>query len=196
MKQIKFLCTAIVVLLMVSCGSTRKASRSIEKQVGTEVEASIPFKSSNISDTKNEYRGVSNGISADWNMAKSIAFTNARSELATKLETVVRTAVESYTKQYAASTTDNDVQRDLGQSIQAYTLVTAKQTLVNVNELEVNFTRNVRTLDYTCWVAIEISKSQVIDEMIQQFEKLPRSTKQSINYDRDQFRGYLEEYLK
>ncbi len=126
MKSFIVVGLTLVLMTVTSCGTSKKAIKGIDKEVGTEVMVELPLQPSNNADTKEMYRAVGSGTSADWNMAKSIANTNARAELTTKLEAIVKTAVESYTNQFAASTTENTIVRDMGQTIQSYALVTAK----------------------------------------------------------------------
>lgn len=180
-----FLCT-----LMCACGTTKKLSKSAVKELGEEIEISIPIKNEYLTDSKNALRSVSNGISLDWNVAKNIATTNCRAEIAMKINGKIKAAMENYTKQYSANT-DKLIEREIGQTFEQYAIVFTEANISNIIELQNYSSRNSKTYEYTYWVAMEINKDEVINEIVKKFDKLPTKTKEQIDYNRDKFRNYL-----
>lgn len=180
-----FLCT-----LMCACGTTKKLSKSAVKELGEEIEISIPIKNEYLTDSKNALRSVSNGISLDWNVAKNIATTNCRAEIAMKINGKIKAAMENYTKQYSANT-DKLIEREIGQTFEQYAIAFTEANISNIIELQNYSSRNSKTYEYTYWVAMEINKDEVINEIVKKFDKLPTKTKEQIDYNRDKFRNYL-----
>ena len=182
----------LVSVVMVGCSSARKVNKSTRKEVGTEVVVAIPLTSENTMDTPTHFRAVANGTSLDWNTAKNMALTLCRSELALKLNAKVKSAAENYAKQYAANS-DKNINRDFAQTFEQYTVVFTDAVLKGATEVENVSTRNTSTLEYTHWVALEISKDKAIEHAIESFNKLPAEVKARIDYDKEKFRAYLNE---
>lgn len=192
MKKIYFIITIAVFAVITSCSGTKRVSKSIEEMTGTEVVVSVPLRETNTEDTKDEYRGVGNGTSADWTIAKNIAMTNARGELATKIEVAVRQAIENYAEQVASNSKSELVERVMAEHFEQYTITYVDVLLSQTTVLESVTTRNSKTFEYTYWVAIEVPKSVVVNETTNVLDTISEKDKRQIKYDRDEFRNYLE----
>lgn len=191
MKIFKFIVLFSIVMGFVSCGSTKKLTKSMNKENGYEVGVSIPLKDNNMEDNDKAFRSYSSGTSLDWNTAKSEALVRCASQLALKINNKTKTAIENYTKQYT-SNSDKNLIDDLSKTIQDYTMLSANMDLKNMHEVQCEITRNTKTNKYTVWLAMEVNKSDIIDKVIDKFENLPSNTKARIEYNKDKFREYLE----
>ena len=80
----KFICMAVAMLLIASCGTSKKA---------TEV------KDSDYKVEEVELTGIGRGTSSDWNMARSRARTLALGDLSVQIDARVSTASSDYMKQ-------------------------------------------------------------------------------------------------
>jgi hypothetical protein len=183
MKKIWIITT--ILCLFTACSTNKKVAKSINETLGTEVVITMPLKESNTQDTKDMYRGVGEGKSTDITVAKNIAFTNCRGELATKLKSQVRQALENYAEQYGS-----DDKIDLEEHFRQHTLTYSNIVLRNTNVLEIVITRNSNDPKrVTAYVAMEISKDYVVEELVKTFDN---SSKENIKNKQNDFKEYLE----
>lgn len=180
------ICTA----MLCACSGTRKLNYGALKETGTEMEVKIPINDEYFYDTDDKIRSVANGISLDWNVARNIAITNCRSDIAMKINGKIKTAMENYVKQYSANNA-KIIEREIGEIFEQYSITFSEVDVNNIIELQHFSTRNNKTYEYTYWVAMEISKSEIVEEIIDDFDTLPKSVKDKLEYDRNSFRDYL-----
>lgn len=190
MKSLNLYFVLISILCFVSCSPAKKITKSLPNNMGQEIEITMPIKSEYSVDTKDALRNVSNGVSPDWNVAKNIANINCRSGLALKINGKIKTAIERYVRQYS-NVYDKNVEIELNTSYEEYDIMYSESNLININELQSYTTINSNTHYYTYWVAMEIKKSDIINEVTKKFDKLPKKIKDEINYNRDKFVEYL-----
>lgn len=194
MKNLNLCFVLISILCFISCSPAKKITKSLSNDMGQEIEMTIPLKSENSADTKDALRNVSNGVSPDWNVAKNIANINCRSGLALKINGKIKTAIERYAKQYS-NVYDKNIEVELNSSYDEYGIMYNESTLSNISELENYTTINSNTHYYTYWVAMEIKKQDIINDVVNKFDKIPIALKNEINYNRDRFIEYLHDNI-
>lgn len=179
-------CTA----MLCACSGTRKLNYGALKETGTEMEVKIPINDEYFYDTDSKLRSVASGTSLDWNIARNIAVSNCRSNIAMKINGRLRTATENYAKQYSANNS-KVIEREIGEIFEQYSIAFSEANIKNIVELQNFSTRNNKTYEFTYWVAMEISKSEIVEDMVNKFDTLPKNVKDKLEYDRDNFRDYL-----
>lgn len=88
---------AIVVMLTTSCSSANKAVQTTSKPTLTE--EVLPLSEAKYRSDAQYYRSVQSGVSPERSMAKKIAIQNARQELASTIQTDIKTVIENYARQ-------------------------------------------------------------------------------------------------
>lgn len=194
MEKIKFYFILAFCLMMCSCGTTSKMSKSAISEIGEEVEISIPIKSEYLYDTDTAIRSVANGISSDLNVARNVCFINCSGNISLRINGNLRIAIENYAKQHSAKS-DKIIERDLKQVFEQYIITFSEADITNMVELENHITRNSKTYEYTYWMAMEVNKDEIVNRLINKFDNLPNNVKETIEYDKEKFKEYLSKNI-
>lgn len=101
----------------------------------------MPFKKSEISDTKTTYRAVASGSSSMMNIARSNAMNSCRVELAKKA---------GFTKEIEVKDGDGNVVKK----------TVIEGTLRNVKVIKNMMEADPKTEIYTCWIIMEMPRKQ------------------------------------
>ena len=120
-------------------------------------EINVPFDGNKYMTDKNYFRSVGIGESDDIATAKSIAFVNARTNITHQVKTVTKSVMEMY-KNQNRSYNDN-LYNELIREVSA-------NVLSNIHNIDDKVYFNDKSNKYQYWVAIEVSKNDVIDYTI------------------------------
>ena len=183
MKRFYFLIIIFISIFMASCGASKKAIKSPQKDLTT---VEIPIDEKYQYDNKTHYRSVGVGESMDQSLAYSMAITDCRNQLSNKLNTKIKTAVEDFAKQYGKNKVS-----DLNESFQSYVIVYSENTLKNTKELQKAIFWDKINRQYICYVAMEISKAEVVEEVTKSYDNVPSQTKNEIEADKNAFRDFI-----
>jgi hypothetical protein len=160
---------------MYSCKS--KKGTPIEKQNGS-VEIAVPFSSKEFQSDKENFRASASGKSPDLTTAKKIALQNAKSEMASLIQTTVKKVTDQYTNQRQIGNT-----QEFSNKFEELAREVTNQQLTDVRIIG---TRNFQESDnsYTVWVAIEANKQTILNG----FEKsIGSNQKLQQDYDKKKF---------
>lgn len=192
-----------IVSLFSSCSSTKKAVKANKAETGIEVEIVDPFDNKYSNDTNNAFRAVYKGVSLDWNEAKNIAIMQCQSAIIMKIKGKIKTALSEYVNQYAINNKDNRIITDINKSFESYHITYAEGELANIRQVNSHCTQNLKTNEYSYWVAMEIDKNDIVEynkniinEAVANFEEnILKDKKAEINYNRDKFINYLNKHV-
>jgi hypothetical protein len=164
----------VIALLAVSCGGTKKAVQ--EKQSGT-TEIILPFSGKEYQSDKDFYRAKGSGKSPDIATAKKIALNNTKVEIASNISSVIKSVTQDYTNQRSGA----DAQ-DFENKFENLAAEVVNQKLADVTIIGEKLLKTGNSYEY--WIAIQISKKTVLDEIN---NRISKDQKLQIDYDKKKF---------
>lgn len=170
MKQI----FSILLIAMIAVGGTTSC-RSTD-QYGKELQT--PFSGSKYKSSSRYFRAVGKGQSAKENVARKKSDMDARTQLASMVETTVKQVADDY---LGSRETVNA--QDVMEKFQLLSREVMNTTIGNLQKLDEKIYYNDQKGEYTCFTAYEIHKKDMIEFMrdraeLQQYEN--ESTKNLI----------------
>jgi hypothetical protein len=184
MKTTKLiLIPALVMLTVVGCKSKAKP---LEKQTGA-VELSLPFSSKEYKTDQDFYRAKNLGKSPDLAAAKKIAMNNAKSEMASNIQSMIKKVTDQYTNQRTAGK-DQEYENkfeELGREV-------TNQSLANVVVKDEKVFQESNG-SYTYWVALEADKKEVFKQLDTQ---ISADKKLQVDYDKQKFQNIFDAEMK
>lgn len=183
-KQLFILSTLAVSVLAIGCKS--KKATPIEKQTGAK-EISIPFSGKEYKTDEDFFRARNVGKSPDLATAKKIALNNAKSELASNIQTVIKKVTDQYTNQ---STVGN--KQDFENKFEELSREVTNLTIGNIRIKDEKLTQETDNT-YTYWVAIEADKKTIFDNIQQ---KISNDAKLKLDYDKQKFEQIFNAEMK
>jgi hypothetical protein len=184
MKTTKLLLIpAIAVLALTACKAKKKP---IEKQTGA-IEISVPFSTKEYRTDENAYRAKQMGKSPDLATAKKIAFQNAKSEMASNIQSMIKRVTDQYTNQRSVGNA-----QEYENKFEELAREVVNLQLSNVTEIgEKIFQETDKS--YTYWIAIEANKKDVFDKIDQ---KISSDAKLKLDYDKQKFQQIFDGEMK
>jgi len=164
---------SIIAILAIGLNAC-KSGQNVTK-VTDSVEVNIPFSDSKYQTDKSYFRAVQNGTSPDMSTAKKIALVNAKSELAGNIQTLVKTVTDNYTNQRTFSN-----KQEFENKFEELSRQTTNQMLTNIIPIDEKMLKNSDG-KYTYWIAIEMSKDEVLKNLTEQISK---EDKLQIDFDK------------
>ena len=175
MKTFKIFVAIMAIAIAASCSTSYNASR-----------VSIPLK--NISDTNKELVAFAYGTSHDLMTAKMIAENECRGNLSQKIQSNVRSAIETYRSQGGASTADSGIVNSYEQITEIDTRSIATVCLGGVSDIEHVILKDATTGEFVYWVAMSIKKEDVAKAISAKNPKeLTSSDRKTIENRRNKF---------
>ena len=187
MKTIQLLTIPALALSLLAVSCKSKKPVSVAKQEG-QIEISTPFDSKEYQTNGENFRSVQSGKSPDLAFAKKIALQNARAEMASNINTLVKKVAEQYSNQ-----------RTVGNSQEFENK--AEEQIREVVNLEMSNTRQIgqKTFQdqsdksYTVWIAIEANKKEIFEKID---AKISNDAKLKLDYDKQKFQQIFDSEMK
>lgn len=171
------LVTIALTIVSTSCKSKKGAVTSIEKSTGA-VELSLPFSSKEFFSDKENFRSTSSGASPDLQTAKKIALQNAKSQMASLINTIVKKVTDQYTQQ---RNIDNKV--EFNNKFEELAREVTNQELSDIKIIGEKAFKE-QNGSYTYWVAIEANKQDVLNGLQ---KGITNNAKLNQDYDKKKF---------
>lgn len=172
----------ISIILIFGCGSPKP----LRKVTGA-VEIKIPFSEDKYKTDINAFRAVQSALGEDISIAKDIAFLAAKGELTTKVETVISSVRELYNNQRRSSSN-----LEFEQKFESKVLEVVNQKVNDVRIIDEKAFKEVNG-NYTYWIAIELSKKEVKEKIINEVSK---DKKLQLDFDKYQFDKIFEKEME
>jgi hypothetical protein len=154
-----------------------KKGTPIDKQTGA-IEIAVPFSTKEYQSDKETFRSKASGNSMDLTTAKKIALQNAKSEMASLIQTTVKKVTDQYTNQRQVGST-----QEFSNKFEEMTREVTNQELTDVRIIgEKSFLEPNKT--YTFWVAIEANKGTILNGIDKGISK---NSKLQQDYDKKKF---------
>ena len=176
-----FLAASASLLIGLNACKTAKPIAKAEKS--TEIE--IPFSEKKYKSDKNFLRANHSGTSPNLATSKKIAVQNAKSELAGNLNSLFKSVTEQYINQSnVGSSTEykrrfESLTRDVTKQSLSGTIISEQRTFKN-------------DMEYTTWISLELSKSDIIKNFQQSISKDEQS---SLEFDKAKFELIFNEEM-
>jgi hypothetical protein len=184
MKTTKLLLIpAIAVLALTACKAKKKP---IQKETGA-VEISVPFSTKEYRTDENAYRAKQMGKSPDLATAKKIAFQNAKSEMASNIQSMIKKVTDQYTNQRSVGNA-----QEYENKFEEMAREVVNLQLSNVTEIGEKIFKETDG-GYTYWIAIEANKKEVFDKIDQ---KISSDAKLKLDYDKQKFQQIFDQEMK
>ncbi len=175
MKKYFYFAVAIIATLSTGCFATNATTPAAK---GAK-EISVPMSGPEYRGNNEYWRAVNSGRSDEMAMAKKVAMSNARQELAASVEAEVKSFMENYAQNVGGKA--KSIYEEL-------TGVTVKQQLRNIEVLDEKYYQN-EDGSYDCYVCLQISKVQVEKELENQ---IAQEEELKLQFDRERFRKAYE----
>jgi len=175
---------SILVIAVISCKS--KKGTPIEKETGAK-EISVPFSSKEYSTDQDFFRAKNLGKSPDMAAAKKIALNNAKSEMASNIQSMIKKVTDQYTNQRSVGK-----DQEYENKFEELTREVTNQSLSNVRVKDEKIFQEANG-SYTYWIAIEADKKEVFNNMD---SKISSDKKLQLDYDKAKFQQIFDEEMK
>lgn len=172
-----------VAIGMQSC-KTKKAP-SIEQTNGA-VEISVPFSGKEYSSDKENFRSRASGNSPDLSTSKKIALQNAKSEMASLIQTTVKKVTDQYTNQRTIGNA-----QEFSNKFEELAREVTNQQLTDVKILGERIFKETNNT-FTYWVAIEANKQGVWDGIN---KSVSSNKKLEQDYDKKKFEDIFNQEM-
>jgi len=167
---------------MGGCKSTKKLSEVTKAE-----EIELPFSDAKYKTDKDFFRAVQTGISPDLSTSRKIALQNAKTELASNVQTVIKAVTDNYTNQR----TVNDRQEFENKFEELSRQVTNQQ----LSDVKVIGEKSFKETDgrYSFWIAIEMSK----DILLKSFQgQISNDEKMKLDFDKYLYEKVFEQEME
>jgi hypothetical protein len=183
-KLLLFPAIAIAIATLVGCKSKKKVP--VQKETGA-VEISVPFSTSEYRSDSDYFRSKQVGKSPDLATAKKIAFQNAKAELASNINAVIKRVTDQYTNQRSVGNT-----QEFENKFEELSREVVDLQISNVKEIGEKIFKETDG-SYSYWIAIEAAKKDVLDQLD---TKISSDSKLKLDYDKQKFQAIFDAEMK
>lgn len=185
MKTTKLLLIpALAVMTLVGCKGKKKTT--VQKETGA-VEISVPFSAKEYRSDENAFRAKQVGKSPDLATAKKIAFQNAKSEMASNINSTVKKVTDQYTNQRTVGNT-----QEFENKFEELAREVVNLEMSNVKEIGEKIFKEPDG-SYSYWIAIESLKKEVFEKID---AKISNDAKLKLDYDKQKFQSIFDAEMK
>ncbi|GAB4201027.1 MAG: hypothetical protein Fur0023_04990 [Bacteroidia bacterium] len=186
MKTVKLLLVPAIAASLMATGCKSKKGTPIQKETGAK-EITLPFSSKEYKTNEDFFRARNVGKSPDLATAKKIAMNNAKSELASNIQTTIKKVTDQYTNQRTVGN-KQEFENKFEELSREVTNLTISNIVVKDEKV---FKEEDGT--YTYWVAIEADKKTIFDNIEQ---KISNDAKLKLDYDKKKFEEIFNAEMK
>jgi len=184
MKNLKlFLIPTLALATLASCKSKKTP---LQTQTGA-VEISVPFSSKEYKTDNDFFRAKQSGKSPDLAAAKKIALQNAKSEMASNMQSMIKKVTDQYTNQHTVGKN-----QDFENKFEELAREVTNQSISNVTIKDEKIFQETDG-GYTYWIAIEADKKEVFKQLD---SKISNDAKLKVDYDKAKFQQTFDEEMK
>ena len=182
----KMIFASILTVSLIFTLSGCKSKKGLPTVPAGLMEVEVPFSSREYRTNANYFRATDNGRSPDLSTAKRIALLNAKAELASAIESTIKSVSEIYTNQRTI-----DDKQEFANKFETMTREVVKQTLNDVTIMDEKVFRGSNG-GYTYYIVIEMGKNIILNSLDERISKDERLRQ---DFDQRQFRRIFEEEI-
>ena len=182
MKKVLFVVSTLAMLIVFNgC----RAKKSIDKVTGA-TEITLPFSEKAYQTDKDFFRAKNTGKSPDLATSKKIAMQNAKSELASNIQSTIKRVTDQYTNQRNVGD-----KQEYENKFEELAREVVNQTLTGVKVIG---EKTFKETDgkFTYWVAIEVAKESILNGIDAGISK---SAKLQLDYDKKKFQDIMDQEM-
>jgi hypothetical protein len=186
MRTTKLLLVPAIAASLMATGCKSKKATPIQKETGAK-EITLPFSSREYKTDEDFFRARNVGKSPDLATAKKIALNNAKSELASNIQTTIKKVTDQYTNQRTISNKQEFENK--------FEELSREVTNLTISNIRVKDEKVFKEEDgsYTYWVAIEADKKNIFDNIER---KISNDAKLKLDYDKKKFEEIFNAEMK
>lgn len=191
MKKLHLLVMAMLAIVFASCGSSKQMTNSQPQQQNQRMQegVSIVIPCVDVSyDDENYYRDLGIGTALNPQMARKAAVKEAQSMIKERLNGVVKGLSVDYSRTVSGNAPSDKVQG----IIESEFNTVIDQVLNNADKVCEDLVK-LQDGNYRAYYAIQISKKEIVNKAA---EAISMEEEFGIEFKREQFRKYAEEYLE
>jgi len=179
MKKLSIILISIFLFIGINGCKTKKKIEKTEKNV---VEIKTPFSEEKYKSDKNNFRSVGFGESNNYNNAKEIAKSQARSDISKQVNVIIKDVTERYNNQTGSNN---------GNMFQGLSRQISESILTNIKEIDhkTYLIQDKKEKIYQYWVVLEVNTNDVYD----MFNK--KTDEKRIRYNKKEFEKIYKEEL-
>jgi hypothetical protein len=171
------------ILILTACGTTK----SLQKVTGS-TEIKVPLEGKEYTTNSEVFRAKNYGKSPDLATAKKIALLNAKSELASNINSIIKKVAEQYINQRTVGNA-----QEYESKFEENTREVVNQTLKDVVIIGEKIFKETDG-SFTYWIAIETNKAGILEGINQ---KISKNESLKLEYDKVKFEQiYNAEMIK
>ena len=178
---IQYLAVGAIGVLAFSCKGSKQAATP-----KGEVEITVPCSGSDFFTTNKVFRSNSSGESMDQVTSKKKALTNARNELASSIQTTVKTVTDNY-----VNSREFNNKEELEERFESLNREVVNQQLTGIRTICEKLVKT-EAGRYKTYIAIELSADQLVAEYN---ERLSKDERLKIDYDYEKFKETFNEEM-
>ena len=174
-QKIGFVLIASMILFS-ACKSAKK-STTFQKE-NNAVEIILPFTGPEYSSNKDLFRARQSGTSPDLPTAKKIALQNAKAEIASDIESVIKRSTDQYTTQRTIAT-----KQEFKNKFEELSREVVKQNVVDATTIAEKVFKE-KDGSYTYWVVVEVPKQSVVEGLN---NKISKNQNLQLDFEKSQY---------
>jgi hypothetical protein len=186
MKTAKLILVPVIATSLVAVSCKSKKATPIQKETGAK-EITLPFSSKEYRTDEDFFRAKNVGKSPDLATAKKIAMNNAKSELASNIQTTIKKVTDQYTNQRTVGNKQEFENK--------FEELSREVTNLTISNIRVKDEKVFKEEDgsYTYWVAIEADKKTIFENIE---KRISNDAKLRLDYDKKKFEEIFNAEMK
>jgi len=186
MKTVNLILVPVIATSLVAVSCKSKKATPIQKETGAK-EITLPFSSKEYRTDEDFFRAKNMGKSPDLATAKKIALNNAKSELASNIQTTIKKVTDQYTNQRTVSNKQEFENK--------FEELAREVTNLTISNIRVKDEKVFKEEDgsYTYWVAIEADKKTIFENIE---KRISNDAKLRLDYDKKKFEEIFNEEMR
>jgi hypothetical protein len=178
MKTIQLMTIVLIgaLLFFAGCKSSKKTT-TFQKE-NNAVEITLPFTGAEYSSNKDVFRARQSGTSPDLPTSKKIALQNAKAEIASDIESVIKRTTDQYTTQRTIAT-----KQEFKNKFEELSREVVKQNVVDATTIAEKVFKD-KEGSYTYWVVVEVPKTSVLEGLN---NKISKDQNLQLDFEKSQY---------
>jgi hypothetical protein len=157
MKTTTILSTFIILAMILGSGCKSSKKATTYQKENDAVEITLPFTGAEYSSNKDYFRARQSGTSPDLPTAKKIALQNAKAEIASDIQSLVKRSTDQYTNQRTIAN-----KQEFKNKFEELSREVVKQQLVDATAMAEKVFKE-KNGSYTYWVVVEVPKQSTLE---------------------------------
>jgi len=169
---------------MFACSAPKQVAQVQQQQ--EEVDFDVPCTGPEFRTNAEYFRASGDGLSMNMDIAKKMAYTNARAELATAMQAKVKRVTDNYSSSHTFNGNEEAKQR-----FQDLPRIVVNQVLTGTRVICEKMRKN-KEGKFHCYVAMELAGDEIVNSMK---DRISKDDKLRIDFEYEKFKKELKEEM-